>query len=98
MLEKLDSQVSCKIPKVGTRPQFEAKKGFDHRSKIEHCTVSQSVSMSERNRKDWLPELLWVILGKRFVLLLQLDKSELKRLRVLSEEMPNQITSAKLRR
>lgn len=52
MLEKLDSQVSCKIPTyLGTRPQFEAKKGFDHRSKIEYCTVSQSVSMSERTGK-----------------------------------------------
>lgn len=51
MLEKLDSQVSCKIPTyLGTRPQFEAKKWFDHRSKIEYCTVSQH----EREKQEKL--------------------------------------------
>lgn len=53
MLEKLDSQVSCKIPKVPryTSAVRSKKEGFDHRSKIEHCTVSQSVNMSERTGK-----------------------------------------------
>lgn len=38
-----------------------------------------------------------MILGKEICFVIAIgDKSELKRLRVLSEERPNQITSAKL--
>lgn len=60
MLEKLDSKLqnTC-LPRYTSAVRSKKKGGgVDHRSKIEHCTVSQSVSQHEReNRKPRLPEL-----------------------------------------
>lgn len=51
MLEKLDSKLQNTYLPRYTSAVRSKKRGFDHRSKIEYCTVSQSVSMSERTGK-----------------------------------------------
>lgn len=69
MLEKLDSQVSCKIPTyLGTRPQFEAKKrGLTTGARSNTAqSVSQSVSQQEReNRKTGFLSYVLGDIGQR---------------------------------